>query len=61
VEEQRDRELVRQVRRDLDEYKKRTSDLQIEVAELRRERDNLKLERNDLIISHAKEMEDERN
>jgi hypothetical protein len=28
---------------------------------LRKERDSLKLEKNDLLIKHAKEMEDERN
>jgi hypothetical protein len=61
VEEQRDRDTVRQVRRDLEEYKKRYSDCNIEVCELRKERDALKLEKNDLIIKQAKEIEDERN
>jgi len=49
------------VRRDLEEYKKRYSDANIEVCELRKERDALKLEKNDLIIKQAKEIEDERN
>ncbi len=31
------------------------------MNELRKERDNLKLERNDLVIKQAKEIEDERN
>ncbi len=61
VEEQRDRDTVRQVRRDLEEYKKRYSDCNLEVCELRKERDALKLEKNDLIIKQAKEIEDERN
>ena len=61
VEEQRDRDTVRQVRRDLEEFKKRYSDCNIEVCELRKERDVLKLEKNDLIIKQAKEIEDERN
>jgi hypothetical protein len=52
---------VRQVRRDLEEYKKRYSDSNIEVCELRKERDALKLEKNDMIIKQAKEIEDERN
>ena len=52
---------MRQVRRDLDEYKKRFSDTSLEVNELRKERDALKLEKNDLIIKQAKDMEDERN
>lgn len=50
IEEQRDKDTVRQVRRDLEEYKKRYSDCNIEVCELRKERDALKLEKNDLII-----------
>ena len=61
VEEQRDRDTVRQVRRDLEEYKKRCSDQNTELNELRRERDALKLDKNDLIIKQAKELEDERN
>lgn len=61
IEEQRDKDTVRQVRRDLEEYKKRYSDCNIEVCELRKERDALKLEKNDLIIKQAKEIEDERN
>ncbi len=52
---------MRQVRRDLEEYKKRYSDSNIEVCELRKERDALKLEKNDMIIKQAKEIEDERN
>jgi len=61
VEEQRDKDTVRQVRRDLEEFKKRCNDLQCEVNELRKDRDSLKLDKNDLIIKHAKEVEDERN
>ena len=61
IEEQRDKDTVRQVRRDLEEYKKRYSDCNIEVCELRKERDALKLEKNDFIIKQAKEIEDERN
>jgi hypothetical protein len=61
VEEQRDRDTIRQVRRDLEEYKKRYTDVSTEVNELRKERDSLKIERNDLIMKHAKEVEDERN
>ena len=61
LEEQRDRDTIRQVRRDLEEYKKKYSDLCLELNELRREKDALKLEKNDTIIKHAKEVEDERN
>ena len=50
VEEQRDRDQLRQVRRDLEEFKKRYSDCSIELNELRKERDSLKLEKNDMLI-----------
>lgn len=50
VEEQRDRDALRQVRRDLEEFKKRYSDVSLELQELRKERDSLKLEKNDMII-----------
>jgi hypothetical protein len=61
LEESRDRDTIRQVRRDLDEYKKRYSDASMEQQELRKERDALKLAQNEMVIKQAKEMEDERN
>jgi hypothetical protein len=61
VEESRDRDTLRQLRRELEEYKKRASDSALDAQELRKERDSLKLEKNDMLIKHAKEMEDERN
>ena len=61
VDDQKDRDLVRQLRRDLEEYKRRGTESSSENNDLRKERDTLKIERNDLIITHAKEMEDERN
>ena len=60
-DDRRDRELVRQLRRELDENKRRANDLLSEAADLRKERDQLKLEKNELIISHARETEEERN
>ena len=39
VEDQRDRDVVRQVRRDLEEVKKRYSDANLENNEMRKERD----------------------
>lgn len=47
ADDKRDRELIRQLRRDLDESKRRTNDLLSEASELRRERDILKLEKNE--------------
>jgi len=61
LSETRDKDQVRQVRRDLDEYKKRYSDASHEFNEQRKESESLKLERNDQIIKHAKEMEEETN
>jgi uncharacterized membrane protein len=52
---------VRSLRRDLEEYKHRYNESQSETSELRKVCDNMKLERNELIIVHAKEIEDERN
>jgi hypothetical protein len=39
ADDRRDRELIRQLRRDLDEHKRRTQELLQEATELRRERD----------------------
>ena len=61
LEEGRDRDMVRQMRREVEEWKKRASDAGIENNELRKERDALKLDRNDIIIRQAKDMEEERN
>ena len=60
MDEQRDQETIRKLKRDFDESKRRNADQQVEVTELRRERDAAKLERNDLLVKHAKEMENER-
>ena len=49
------------MRRDLEEYKKRHSDTCIDMNEVRKERDSLKLEKNDMIIKQAIEVEEERN
>lgn len=35
--------------------------MSLEVTELRKERDSLKLEKNDLVIKQTKELEEERN
>lgn len=61
VDEQKDRDLVRQLRRDLEEYKRRLTENQNEVNDLRKERDYLKMEKNEQIITHAKELEEERS
>ena len=51
---------MRKLRRDVDECKRRISDLGNELVEVRKERDIAKMEKNDLLIKHAKEIEEER-
>jgi len=57
-DDKRDRELIRQLRRDLDEQKRRSTQLQSETNELRRERDLLKLEKNEQFIQFTREIEE---
>ena len=52
--------MIRKLRRDLDEQKRRLQESNVEVSELRRERDQLKMDKNDLIVKQAKEIEEER-
>lgn len=46
-DDRRDRELIKQLRRDLDEAKRRAHDATQEMNQLRRERDSLKVDKND--------------
>jgi FtsZ-binding cell division protein ZapB len=61
AEDRRDRDLIRQLRRDVDENKRRCTELLSEAADLRKDRDSVKLERGDLQIKHQREMEELRN
>ena len=61
LEDSRDQEQIRRLRRELDEQKRRTSDLNAEILEVRKERDLVKMDKNDLLIKHAKDIEEERN
>lgn len=61
ADDRRDRELIRSLRRELDEHKHRNNDMLAELTELRKERDSCKMELNEEIIRHARELEDERN
>ena len=49
------------MRRDIDDHKRRICDAQQEALDLRKERDQLKIDRNELLIKNAKDVEDERN
>ena len=44
----------------MDEGKRKVSDLNQELIEIRKERDLAKMDKNDLLIKHAKEIEEER-
>lgn len=57
----RDREQQRQLRRDVDDLKRRLSESQQEALDLRKQRDQLKIDKNELLIKNAKDVEEERN
>ncbi|CDW85959.1 UNKNOWN [Stylonychia lemnae] len=61
ADDKRDRELIRQLRRDLDENKRRITELLTDSTDLRRERDLAKMERNEMMIQFTKDLEEERN
>ena len=61
ADDKRDRELIRQLRRDLDENKRRITEMLTDSSDLRRERDLAKLEKNELVIQYTKDLEEERN
>ena len=48
------------MRRELDETKRRLIEAGTEMAEIRKERDLSKMDKNDILIKHAKEIEEER-
>ncbi len=61
AEDRRDRDLIRSLRREVDEHKRRCTELLSEVSELRKDRDLIKLERGDLQVRHSRELEEARN
>lgn len=61
AEDRRDRDLVRQLRREGEESKRRVTELLGEVQEIRRERDLLKQEKGELLVKHSRELEEVRN
>lgn len=48
------------MRRELDETKRRLIEAGTEMAEIRKDRDLSKMDKNDLLMKHAKEIEEER-
>jgi len=57
----KDKEATRALRRDIDDVKRRLCEAQQEALDLRKERDQLKIDKNELIIKNAKDVEEERN
>ena len=53
--------MIRQLRRDLDTHKRKEQELLTEATELRRERDSIKLEKNEMFVQFTKDLEDERS
>ena len=60
IEMSKDRDMLRQARRELDEAKRRIEEYQKDCNELRKERDSLKDQKNDLTINHNRDIEEER-
>ena len=61
ADDKKDRELIRQLRRDLDTHKRKEQELLTESTELRRERDSIKLEKNEIFVQFTKDLEEERS
>ena len=60
-DDKKDRELIRQIRRELDETKRRAADLHSETTELRRERDLFKMEKSEQFVQFTRDLEEERS
>ena len=58
ADDKRDRELIRQLRRDLDEHKRRCTQLAADTNDLRRDRDSLKHEKNEQFIQLTRDLEE---
>ena len=56
-DDRRDRDLIKQLRRDLDESRRKSQDLTAEANEMRRERDQLRLEKNEMFLQNQKTIE----
>ena len=52
ADDRRDRDLIKQLRRDLDEARRKSQDAMQELNEMRRDRDTLKLDKNDQFLAH---------
>ena len=55
----KDKEVTRGLRREIDDIKRRLCEAQQEALDLRKERDQLKIDKNELIIKNAKDVEED--
>ncbi|CAD8183514.1 unnamed protein product [Paramecium octaurelia] len=61
VEDNKDRDTIRKLRKDLEEYKLKFCATDTENEELRNERDKIREEKNDIMIKFARQLDSERN
>lgn len=61
ADDRRDRDMIKQLRRDLDEAKRRAHDYGQESNEMRRERDTVKMEKNEQFMQYSKDLEELKN
>ncbi|CAD8101143.1 unnamed protein product [Paramecium sonneborni] len=61
IEDSKDRDLIRRLRKDLDEYKLKFNNSDSENQELRNERDKIREEKNEIMIKFARQIDQERN
>ncbi|CAD8186570.1 unnamed protein product [Paramecium octaurelia] len=61
IEDSKDRDVIRRLRKDLDEYKLKFNNVDSENVELRNERDKIREEKNEIMIKFARQIDQERN
>jgi len=61
IEDNRDKELIRNLRRELDEIKYRYDETENEMEDLRREKERLREEKNDILIKLNKQIDIEKS
>ncbi|CAD8181371.1 unnamed protein product [Paramecium pentaurelia] len=61
IEDSKDKDVIRRLRKDLDEYKLKYNNADTENQELRIERDKIREEKNEIMIKFARQIDQERN
>ena len=57
LDDTRDKEIIRTMKREVEEYKRKSLDALKETADVRKQRDELKLEKSSIAIEHSKQLE----